>query len=504
MKKVLKLTNPDRKQFMFSVDYQFELLKYLIHSKKALVYISKLKASYFTLIEHAIVAEVLFKVSKKYKKIPGEVILIDEMVKLLNTKDYVNSVTEEDIPTLKELIKKLYSSELQDEDILETSILKFIAFIELTALNEVSDFTDTDSYESYLNKVSSIVKNTKVQQENSKPLTMIADTSTRQLKRKMDPDVCPTPYKQWNRLTNGGGYPKGSIVVFLDKAKAKKTFNLINVSRGYLAMKKVVLYIDTENGKYQIMDRMVQSTLNRTKMELISGDFDKLERRHMRKYKKLKSEFIVQRIIPLHDDANTIEKIIDDIFIELGLIVNVLVVDYAGKMASIAKDKEDFDRISNVYIDLENLAIKKNLDIIISAHHLTREGYKFKETRYEENHIAGSISIIRNVQVVLGLNSTREEDENGIQRWEIVVQRDGVPKGRVVFNVDLSRQRMKELTKEAREKYDETMGVYLEELINKAYNSFDDSDNKKGGNGKPKQVNPVADKDKYQKRGGDI
>ena len=51
---------------------------------------------------------------------------------------------------------------------------------------------------------------------------------------------------------------------------------------------------------------------------------------------------------------------------------------------------------------------------------------------------------------------------------------------------------------------DKTMGVYLEELINKAYNSFDDSDNKKGGNGKPKQVNPVADKDKYQKRGGDI
>ena len=500
MKIVKKLTN-DGKQFMFSVDYQFELLKYLIHSKKSLIYIPRLKSGYFSLIEHAIIAEVLFKVSKKYKKIPGEVILVDELVKLLNTKDYVNIVTKEDIPNLKNVIKKLYSSELQDEDILESSILKFIAYIELTDLTETSDYTDVDGYEAYLNKVSNIVKNIKIQAENTKPLMMISDTPTRQLKRKMDPDVCPTPYKQWNRLTNGGGYPKGSIVVFLDKAKAKKTFNLINVARGYLAMKKVVLYIDTENGKYQIMDRMVQSTLNRTKMELISGDSDKLERRHMRKYKRLKSEFIVQRIIPLHDDANTIEKLIDDIFVEFGLKVNVLVVDYAGKMASISKDKEDFDRISNVYIDLENLAIKKDLDIILSAHHLTREGSKFKETRYEENHIAGSIAIIRNVQVVMGLNSTKDEDDNGIQRWEIVVQRDGVPKGRVVFNVDLPRQRMKELTKEAREHYDDTMGVYLNELINKAYNSFED-DSKKGN--KPKQVNPVADPDKYKKKGGDI
>ena len=500
MKRVKKL-DPDRKQFMFSIDYQFELLKYLIHSKKSLIYIAKLKASYFSLIEHAVIAEVIIKTAKKYKKIPSQTIFLEEFIKLINTRDYVNLVTKEDITSIKNLIITLYKSNLEDEDILEASILRFISFIELTSLNEASDFTDVDSYENYLSKISTIVKNMKIQSENTKPLRMVEETSSRQLKRKMDPDVCQTPYKQWNRLTNGGGYPKGSIIVFLDKAKAKKTFNLINVARGYLAMKKVVLYIDTENGKYQIMDRMVQSTLNKTKLELLSGDFDKLERRHMRKYKKLKSEFIVQRIIPLHDDANTIEKLIDDIKEETGLTVNVLVVDYAGKMASIAKDKEDFDRISNVYIDLENLGVKKNLDVIISAHHLTREGSKFKETRYEENHIAGSIAIIRNVQVVIGLNSTKEEDDNGIQRWEIVVQRDGLPKGRVVFNVDVSRQRSKELTKEAREKYDETMGVYLDELINKAYNNFSDDDKKQ----QPKrQVNPVADKEKYLKKGGDI
>ncbi len=500
MKIVKKYTNPDRQQFKFSTEFQTELLRYLIQSKEATIYISKLKPSYFTLLEHCIVAEVIVKSVKKYKRVPIKPVLIEEMLKLLNSREYVNLVVKEDIPNLKTIIDNLYNIELKDEDIIKNSILKFIAFIELTALNEISDFTEVESYEAYLNKVALIVRNSKGDNDIKPPILMIDDTSTRQLKRKIDPDVYPTPYKQLNRLTNGGGYPKGSIIVFLDKAKAKKTFNLINVARGYLAMRKVVLYIDTENGMYQIMDRAVQSTLNKTKRELLSGDFDKLERRHMRKYKRLKSELIVQRVVALHDDCNTIERLIDDIKIKTGLTVNVLVVDYAGKLASIAKDTDDFARISNIYIDLESLAVKKNLDVIVSAHHLTREGSKFKETKYEENHIAGSISIVRNVQVVIGLNSTHEEDENGVQRWEIVVQRDGVPKGRVVFSVDVARQRMKELSKEARDKYDETMGKYLDELISKTYNTSYD-DNKQS---QTKKVNPNADPVKYQKRGGDI
>lgn len=97
---------------------------------------------------------------------------------------------------------------------------------------------------------------------------MVGGTVKRQLMRRVDPDIIPTPYWQLNNLSNGGGYSKGSIFVILDKPKAKKTFALINISRGYLTMKKNVLYIDTENGKNQIMERMVQSTLNKTKKKL--------------------------------------------------------------------------------------------------------------------------------------------------------------------------------------------------------------------------------------------
>ncbi len=83
-------------------------------------------------------------------------------------------------------------------------------------------------------------------------------------------------------------------------------------------------------------------------------------------------------------------------------------VDYAGKLASIAGDREDFERISNVYVDLQNLAEELHLDIIWTAtSYYSGEGKKHRLTRYDENDISGSIAIVRNAQVIVGLNFYR-------------------------------------------------------------------------------------------------
>ena len=41
--------------------------------------------------------------------------------------------------------------------------------------------------------------------------------------------------------SNAGGFPGASINVILDKPKAKKTFFMVNLARGYLRMKKSCL-----------------------------------------------------------------------------------------------------------------------------------------------------------------------------------------------------------------------------------------------------------------------
>lgn len=474
-------------KFTFSIEFQLEVLRFLIQGKESLLYISKIKPGYFTLIEHSILVEALIKFVKKYQRIPSEVLMIEQVKTLLEGKDYTDLVTKEDIPNIHKLISELYNKPLKDVDIVLENIHKFIAYIELKALNESMDFSDYNSYEIYQAKLTKILQNSKPQKKDE-PLLMVSGTAMRQLMRKVDPDVVPTPFWQLNKLGNGDGYPKNSLFVLIDRPKRRKTFALINIARGYLAMKKNVLYIDTENGKNQLMDRMIQSTLNKTKREMLTGDYDKMEQRHMRKYKRLGVEFIVERVPATIADCNTIKNLVRKLESEKGIKVHVIMIDYAAKLASISRDKDDVERINNVYIDIDNMGDELGLDAIWTAQHVTREGAKHQETRYEDNDIASAISIIRNAKCVMGLNSTHDEEEHNIMRMEVVVQRDGVPTGRVMFNMDPERQRMKEFSKEARAKYDESMGKQVDDMLKK----------------KKKVSNPNADPEKRSKTSGDI
>lgn len=471
-------------KFSFTIEFQTEVLRYLIQSKEAPLVLNKVKPGYFALIEHALILEGINKFYKRYKKIPSQALLIETVKQLLDGRNYVDLVTKEDIPNINKIIGGLYSQPLQDDLAIAENIYKFAAYVEMKSLTEEMDFSNFNLYEEYQNRVTQVIRDSKPVKEEE-PLMMVRDTARRQLLRQTDPDVVPTPYWQLNNLSNGNGYIKGSIFVFLDRPKAKKTFSLINVARGYLTMKKNVLYIDTENGKNQIMDRMIQSTLNKTRKELLSGGYDAMEQRHMRKYRRLGVEFVVDRVLAMVEDTNKIKSIIQKVEAERGIKIHILVVDYAAKLASTLKQKEDVERINQVYIDLDNLGTEMGLEAIWTAQHITREGAKHKATVYEDNDIAGGISIIRNAQCILGLNSTDEEEEHNVQRWEVVVQRDGKPHGRCLFNVDPERQRMKEFTREARSKYDETQGLAVDKLIkrktSKNANADPEKANHKGG-----------------------
>ena len=455
------MANKNKIKFSFTTEFQLEILRFLVQDKDGGLVVKRVKPSYLVLIEHSIIAEGLVKFFKKNNKVPSKNILKQEVKELLEGKNYVDLVTQEDVPNINKIIDDLYNTPLQDSEYIRDRIYQFSTYVEMKNLNESFDLENFDQYEEYSKKFDRILQNSKPKTEDE-PLYLIRDLAQRQFKRKVDPDVIPSPYKQLNDLTNAGGFPSGSVLVLLDKPKAKKTFFLVNLAKGYLRMKKSVLYIDTENGKNQIMDRMIQSSINVSKKDLYTGDFDKKEASHIRKLSRFGVELVIERVPAMITDCNYIRDLIDKLRSQ-GINIQVVIIDYAAKLASIARDKDDFDRISNVYVDIQNLAEEENLDCIWTANHITREGAKHRETRYEENDISGAISIVRNAQGIYGLNATPQEEAEGIQRLEIVVQRDGLPFGRAVFKVDVEHQRAVELTKEQRKAYDEVYGSALDE-----------------------------------------
>ena len=465
----------DKIKFSFTPDFQLEILRFIIQDKEGGLVLGRLKPSYLVLIEHSLICEGILKYFKKTKKIPSQNVLKEVIKEMLESKAYVDLVTKDDIPTIERTIKNLYSIQLSDSEYIKEKIYKFSTYVEMKNLNDSFDLDNFEQYEEYSKKIEKVLQKSKPKKEDE-PLYMIRDVTERQFKRQSEPSVIPCPYRQLNDLTNAGGYPEHSVNVILDKPKAKKTFFMVNLARGYLRMKKSVLYIDTENGQDQIMDRFIQSSINKTKKELYSGEYDKLEAKHLRKLARFGVELVVERVPAMITDVTYIrEKIIQ--LRNQGIDIRVLMVDYAGKLASISRDREDFERISNVYVDLQNLAEELHLDIIWTAHHITREGKKHRLTRYDENDISGSIAIVRNAQVIMGLNSTEQEEKDNILRAEIVVQRDGLPSGRALFKCDVERQRCTEFTKEQRKQYDEVYGSKLDEQFKKKDNP--DADSKK-------------------------
>lgn len=471
------MRNKTKTKFSFSPEFQLEILRYIIKDKEGGLILKRIKPNYLVLIEHSIICEGIIKYYKKQNKIPSENVLKEVIKELLEGKQYADLVTKDDIPNIDRMISNLYHLPLSDADYIKEKIYQFSTYVEMKNLNDSFDLDNFEQYEEYSRKIEKILQKSKPKKEDE-PAYMIRDIVERQFKRQSEPSVIPCPFRQMNALTNAGGYPEHSVNVILDKPKAKKTFFMVNLARGYLRMGKSVYYVDTENGKDQILDRFIQSSINKTKKELYSGEYDKLESKHLRKLARFGVELVVERVPAMITDCNYIrDKIIK--FRNQGIDIKVLFVDYAGKLASIARDKEDFDRISNVYIDLQNLAEELNLDIVWTAHHITREGKKHRATRYDENDISGSIAIIRNAQTIFGLNSTAQEEQDDILRAELVVQRDGLPSGRALFKCDVERQRCKEFTRDERENYDKVYSGVLDSMMK---SSNPDADPKKRAN----------------------
>ena len=96
-------------KFSFDIDFQKEILRFIIQDKDGRLVLKRIKPGYLTIIEHSIIAEGLVRYTKKNSKIPSANILKQVIKELLESKEYVDLVTKEDIPNIISLIDNLYT-----------------------------------------------------------------------------------------------------------------------------------------------------------------------------------------------------------------------------------------------------------------------------------------------------------------------------------------------------------------------------------------------------------
>ena len=448
-------------KFKFTTDFQYDLLRYIVQDSNGYKALEMVSDEYFTLIEHSVIAYTLKKYYKKKRNVPGKTILVQEILKTFNHRDFINTLTPANRDEILVLTKSLFEGDVQDGDDILENVEKFAQFVDLKNVIENIDLLDYSEYEPFSRKVQKAIS-PRVRTINERGSFLKKDIKDRQIGRLLDNPIVPTPFRGINRLTNAGGYAKGSILVVLDKAKRFKTGMLINIATGYQKQGKEVLVIDLDNGEGEFMIRVEQNIANLTKEEILSSVHDA---EVAQKVANQKAEIVIKRMPSLITTANDIKDYMQYLYREFGFRPKVLIIDYIAKMGAISGKDSLHERIGDAYIDIGNLALDMEIEHVWTAQHVTREAAKKRMgTRYDSTDIAGAIDISRHVQAIFGLNRTTDEDNNNYQRLEIVDQRDGVPRGRAIFKIDRKRQRLKPLSTKQREEYYEMYKEHLERV----------------------------------------
>lgn len=439
-------------KFQFSTDYQLDLLKFTAQDREGYRALELYEDSYFSLLEHAVIAFTFKNFYKKKRRVPGASILKEELQLVFRRREFVTELSEEDRTTITSIADSLYVGELRDGDEILDRCAKWASYVELKAEIENVNLLDFASHESFSTRISRAIN--KGDSQRDRPGTfLIKDILTRQFKRQDDSPIVPTPWKQINKLTNAGGYPKGSIVVFLDKPKSLKTYTLMNVVLGYARKRKRIFVADLENGEDELSLRLEQSISNHDKRDVLSGEFDKAIQKVLKRYGKLGIEIYIKRF-PAGSTSADLQAEMDWAYREHGIRFEVAIIDYIGLMGSLRPTDDETERINRAYLDVGNLALKNGLDIVYSANHIKRDAEKRTSTKYVDTDIAKCMDIVRHAQAIFGLNRNETDMAKGILRMELVVQRDGVPYGRALFHSDPGTQRMVEFTAQERKEYD--------------------------------------------------
>lgn len=450
-------------KFEYSTDYQYELLKFTLKDKDGYKALELYDQSYFTLDEHAVIADALKRFYSKYKRIPKEPsILKEEISNLFRSRDYIELFTSRDRSDILDNINKLYKSECKDGDLILDKCVEFAKYVELKHVVENVNLLNVSEYDTFSSKIQKAIKHGDSITEDYGTM-LIGNIKERQFDRQDKKTVLPTPFQQINDATNAGGYDKGSVIVVLDRPKKFKTGMVINIARGYLKMKKKVLIIDLENGQDSYATRLEQSIAKRNKKEILSGKFDDKVQRILRKYKRLGGEIVIKRLPALTTTSMDIQFLFDHYYREHGMRFDILIVDYAGLMASTTQKVDDHSRIADAYLDLSNLAIKNGIEHVWSPHHVTKEAYSREKVKYRDSDLAKSTEIGRHVQAIWGLNRDEDEEENNIMRMELVTQRDGKQTARALFHVDYPTQRADEFNKSEIREYNSYTDLDVEE-----------------------------------------
>ncbi len=438
------------------LEFQEDLLKFLVQKPEAKKYIEILDGELFDLDTHFTVFGLLKGFITKYRSQPSLGNMLEYFDRELKSKQSKGENLGDVYSEVEETVRNAYEPFRANADqirevVLEEYQVKLLTTFWVKEAGNIKSAT-SDSIKDLHKKLTEIkrIGETDLEEEDENRGRFALSQFEKGQKSLVD--GAPTYLRALNDLTSTKGFYSPQLVVLMGAPKSFKTGTLLNIAINYVRNGKKVYYVDCENGEDRILDRFYQGMLEATYGEYNSGELDDVLEEMVKRFSVMGGDFRAD-FFPANTKSVADVEAELDILAEQGWIPDLICWDYLDLMIPIDyKIKEKRLQIQAVYFDAIRLQKKRKM-FGISLSQVNKNAVD--KAVIDMTGFAEDFGKAANCHAAFALCRTADEKEVGLMRILPVVQRDGVAqhsKGACYTLVDESKMSVKEITRDAASK----------------------------------------------------
>jgi replicative DNA helicase len=236
----------------------------------------------------------------------------------------------------------------------------------------------------------------------------------------MPPRGITTGCKQLDDVLYRKGWGRKELSLIMAPAKGGKSMACIYFAKGACIHGHNVLYVTLEVAT-DIVSARLDACVTDTEMRELTNKSSEVKRR-IEGVKSLKGRGLLHiKEYPSGSlKVSNLRRYLESAR-NKGVQYDLICVDYADLMAPEVKSPNQIENFRQIYVDLRALAFEYNC-AILTATQTNREGAKAKVA--EMTHVAEDFNKIRTADIVISINTTKEERLKGEARLYFVASRN--------------------------------------------------------------------------------
>jgi len=376
---------------------------------------------------------------RRYARLPES---IPEWVELIKDARAEKAIRDDDVPDIKEALKKLARMNIDSRDYAVDKVATFaknqavqIAYLESMTLIQRGEFEKAESVlkKAFATGAKSVVQDSDYWNDVEKRTQYRRDVEA----GLIVPQGITTGIPKLDKMLYHAGWGRKELSVIMGGAKKGKSTGLLHFALAASVTGYNVLYATLEVSKEIIQDRM-DANISGVEMVELNKKLNEVqegvkERAKLRKPGVLKVTEHASGTLTCAELRRVIE-----FYKANGIVFDMIVVDYADIMAAEIRTGNEIAESKQVWLGLRAIAFEENA-AVLTATQTNREGFKADVAKAE--HASEDFNKIRIADLVLTINRSEDERKKGEARLFFAASRNQQGEFTLRIGQDLSRMR---------------------------------------------------------------